>query len=690
MNLPRLPSPRSIPAWSTIWILLGILHLTQAIWSHGGDGIPSGLGDGRFNHLVLEHGYQSLLGHYEWTNPGQFYPTTNTLGWSDSHLGTLPFYITLRGLFFSPERAYQGWFVLCAALNLIVGFRLLHRLGLDPWLAGPLSFAAFAGVPAVWLAGTHPQILPIFPGLWALEQLFQYQQDRLRSRLFIIGGALAGQFAAGPYLAFFVGLAVTTAFILFLLSASSPRGTTPSPSAQSPRFSYPAIGFAALGGLLGAINLGVYLGAVRRGVERPLREVIELCPTWTSWFSASPAHALYPTAWPAHSPEVSEHVLFAGFLPWILTLAAVSVGWCYRQTPIARWAFILGGTAFGIVLFTVKWPHGFSFWVLAAEHFEPLRGFRAIGRIVTLTHALMIGSSGLLITFWLQSHHVRSVTKVFIFAITSLLVVESCAWQQPHYLVPHALARRTAVAAAWAKAGNRPILAFAPGFTNQADTHLHLDAWAAALSLHRVTLNGYSGGAPSSHVGFIWTPTESNARGLASRLQLDPNDLSIVTTFPPATAREIGYEFHSGRVLQQLNDFDLAPVEWTLFAPPERFEFDGQVFYQFTPNAEVRFRLPDEVNTLTFLTGGRPGSYSEGGDSDGYSLTWSVLDASGKSIASATEEINPRDIPAHRGFLPRIIELPPGQSRQLSFSFGPGPSGMNNWDWPLLGRLRVD
>ncbi len=669
-----------------MWLLLGVLHLTQAIWLHGGQGIPAGLGDGRFNQLVLEHGFQSWQGHYTWSSPGQFFPTAHTLGWSDTHLGTLPIYGALRTLSLSPERAWQVWFVVCATLNLIMGSRLLRLFGLHPWLNGPICFAAFAGLPAVWLAGTHPQLLPLFPGLWALAQLHQFASTRHGRDLIFFTGGLAAQFAAGPYLAFFTGLVAGVGLLIYVGlrgKASPPSAPPPAP----PRF--PGIVWTGIGLIAGAINLRVYLQAVSTGTERPMIELIDLCPTWVSWFSASPAAALFPAGWPAYSAELSEHVLFAGFLPWLGALAAIVIGVRFRSDPLARGAALLGAIALGLILFTVRWPNGFSGWLFAAELIEPLRGFRAIGRIVVFTHALMLGAAGLLLSFLLRTNAPFRLPRWSVALLCGALVIEGLGSRQPHYRVDQSVARREAVVAAWQKHGDAPMLAFAPGFTNQTDPQLHLDAWAAALSRQRVTLNGYSGGAPSSHVGFIWTPTAANAQELAQRVGLAPADVSVVTQFDAATADALGYEFYSGRVLQALEGFALSPHDWTLFAPPERFEYDAGVFYQFTPNAEVRFRLPPDAKQLTFLTGGRPGSYSEGGDSDGYSLAWSVTDAAGHALAAAEEIINPRDVPAHRGFLPRQIDLPSGSDRLITFSFGPGPSGSNNWDWPLLGRLQV-
>ena len=239
-------------------------------------------------------------------------------------------------------------------------------------------------------------------------------------------------------------------------------------------------------------------------------------------------------------------------------------------------------------------------------------------------------------------------------------------------------------------AGDREVLAWAPGFTNQQLPDQNLDAWAAALSLHRKTFNGYSGGAPGSHLPFLWSPTEENARGLAYLLRIPDETISMVTNLSEEDAQLTGYKILEGRPLRHLEGFDLQPAGWTLFAPVEVFVFDGTTYYQFTPNAEVHFRLPDEVQAVSLITGLRPGSYDNGGDSDGYQFTWKVVAPNGDVLVSESTLINPRDEPSQRGFLRLRLPTPAGNRRELVITTGPGPSGINNWDWPLVGRLTVE
>lgn len=660
-----------------------MLHLTQAIWFHPSASLPGGLGDARFNNLVLEHGFQSLQGAYDWTSPGQFYPATHTLGMSDSHIGTLPLYVLGRFMGLTPERAMQGWFLVVALLNLLLARRLLAQLTLTPWLQGPITVLAFAGVPWVWMTGTHAQLLPIFPALWGTIHGLRFWNSRRRSDLLIALAALLTQFAAGPYLAFF-----TTVIWIGLIGFGLILRPSPERPASVPAPGRFVTGIALGGAVLGLINLWLYFNAVQSGTNRPMQEVVDLTPSWASWLSAPPVHLWWPTGWPGGSLEHSEHVLFAGFLPGVLSLWFLGWGIRHRTEPAGRAALISAATAWLIILFIVCWPGGLSLWVRAAEWIEPLRAFRAIGRIHILTHALMLTSIGLGLSAWLGSGN-RSRT-LWSGMIVSALLTEGIAVNQPAYPIQEAVARRTAVIEAWQQAGNRPVLAFAPGFTNQPDAHVQLDAWSAALATQRYTLNGYTGGAPLNHLPFIWNPSEAQARALLDALEIPPHQVSMVTQFPPDTATALGYQFSDVRPLVLLNDFDLQPVSWHLFTPLEHFRFEDTSFYQFTPPSSVRFRLPAAATKLTLITGMRPGAFAGDNDSDGYQFTVSIEQENREVMSRTSELINPRDNPAQRGFLHRQYALPPGTSRELVLEFGPGPANSNAWDWPLLAKLRID
>lgn len=681
---------RLVAVWSVVWGVLAVLHVTQSIWLSGGAAYPGDLGDGRFNQLLLEHGYQALRGLSEWISPGQFYPVRGTLAFSDTHWGTLPIYTTLRLLSVSREEAWQLWFVAVAALNAIAAFRLYGSLHVARWLQGPAVFASVGSATMVWLAGTHMQMLPVFPALLAWAEAIRWTEDRRMWRLLATVGWLGWQFAASPYSGFFAGTIGGAALVIFVAvnrrSETRPPATTTA-TLLSQRLGSTLVFVVGVG--LAAAAAVVYATAVRSGISRNLSEVSDLAPTATSWLTASPVRFLYPSAWSPDQRDMVEQAWFPGLIALALLLVLLLGIRKSLHSQAGRWALTLGLSVVVVVLFFTKWTAtGGSAWVWLASHVEAVRAFRASGRVAGLLQFALIGANVLLLTQWLSSARTAKAA-VAIIAVAGLLALENVSHGQPSTLRVDAQNRCDAVVAAWRKAGDRPVLAFAPGYSNQPDAFVQLDAWSAALALHRVTINGYSGGLPGSHVHFVWHSSAANARALIARSGIEESNVSLVEELDPAAAARIGFNRQAERSLLHLADFDLQPEGWSLFAPLETFHLNGRVMHQFTPPAEVRFALPDSALHVSVDVQMREGSYSGSGHSDGVGLTWSVRSAAGTETMLQREILNPRDRPHDRGLLHRELALPPGQHRQLVLNIDGGPEGNTGWDWPLFGRLRV-
>lgn len=667
--------------------MLAVLHVTQGIWLSRGTAYPGDLGDGRFNQLLLEHGYQSMRGVYAWATPGQFHPATGTLGNSDTHAGTLPIYATLRLLGSSIDRAWQQWFVVVAALNAFAALQLFTALGLSRPLRGPLIFAATASTTMTWFAGTHMQMLPIFPILFTWTALVRWAAERRAVHLLAAFGWFAWQFAAGPYTAFF-----GASFILAVgaIRAIGQNVGGARPAGGSGLRALAAAGVVAVVGLgLAVAVIRVYVQAVAAGAGRSMEEIHDLAPRLQSWFTASPVHFWYPKGWPGHMSNHVEQAWLTGFLPWALLLPALVVGWRRRATPRGAWLLAIAGGALAVALFFTSWNDGAAgLWIFAARKIEALRAFRATGRVAGLLQVAQVAAIGLLLTHWLEAATARRRASVVGLAL--LVVAEGLAAHQPVTVAAVAAKRADALIAAWRAAGDRPVLAYAFGYTNQPEVYSHLDAWSAALRLHRVTLNGYSGGMPGTHHRYLWNATPDNARALAAEVGLPLDKISIVEHFNAADDAALGIERFASRPLEHLDGFDVQPMAWRLYAFLERFVIDGVVMYQFTPEAEIRFRLPDSARRITYRVGFRLDAYTLGGRTDGGGVSWLLLGADGAERSLSYELLTPLTRPEHRGILLRSLTLPPGRERILILRTDTGPAHDLPWDYLLVGQLRVE
>jgi len=672
----------------SLWILAGMVHLTQGIWTSGWRNVPGDAGDGRFNNLVLEHGYQAFLGATPFSSPGQFHPVEKTITYSDTHWGTLPFFISLRLTGLSTTSAFQGWACLVSLFNLLAVLSLL-RVCRVPWLlTGPLTFLAASPASLVWFAGGHIQLLPFFPLPLALGQMIRFRDSGRSVHLVRAFGFLCWLHLCSPYLGFFG----TFAAVLFFAAIWKlvPPTTEPRPASDQVR-KLTWIGsaaFATVTGLVTCLMYGLYLSESRQSGTRSWFELAALAPDWRTWLTAPPGHWLYGGGWPHPTTlNLSEHALFSGWIPWAGLPLAMVVLIRFRDDPESGRAASFGFVAIVCTLFFLKYTEdGTGLFLWLAQKFDGLRAFRATGRVVVVVHLFQALTLAMLMTQVYRKSSSRLVRGLLAGA-ACLSAVEVISLGQTATPKERIEARREAVLDEWKKAGDRPILLFAPGPSNQSSATVHLDAWSAALATRRKTINGYSGNWPASHGHFLVDPSEGKGRAVLGFLRLPESEVSIVTSWGTREA-SLDIERFDTQPVRPLAGFEVQPARWELSFPVESFVIDGISVHQFVPRATIAFEIPRGSRTVEFLLGMRKGAYTHSGNSDGVRVTWSI-DSNGTQGVLYSIHWNPRDREDHRGLVAQSFELPPGQDGELVLSVDYGPDGDGAWDWPVFGRLMI-
>ena len=131
---------RASPQWNWAgWALVGaafvvgFVNFPLQVLGTQLEYLPGDPADNRLNNYILEHGYRCLTGHSaDFWNAPIYYLAPGVTAWSDAHLGMLPSYAAMRAVGLSPERAFQGHFILCFVLNFAAAAWAIRRLGFGP------------------------------------------------------------------------------------------------------------------------------------------------------------------------------------------------------------------------------------------------------------------------------------------------------------------------------------------------------------------------------------------------------------------------------------------------------------------------------------------------------------------------------------------------------------------------------
>ena len=163
--------------WFTIFLSIGIFGYLLPTTDYL-NVIPDGLGDARFNSVVLEHLYLWISGREEqlWS-PRFFYPFEGMLAFSDNHfVSGLP-YVILRTFNIGREHAFLGWFMVGNLLNFVSAYIVLRRFGLSAFGAAVGAFVYSFAIPVLPKEG-HAQLVYRFASPFALLALI----DTLKMR----------------------------------------------------------------------------------------------------------------------------------------------------------------------------------------------------------------------------------------------------------------------------------------------------------------------------------------------------------------------------------------------------------------------------------------------------------------------------------------------------------------------------
>jgi len=512
-----------------VTVALACAHGGQCIVFH--NALPGDLADSRLGNCILEHVYQCLRGYGHFLSPAQFYPIKGTLVFSDNHFGTVLFYALFRVLGASMEGAFEGWILLVLSFNTVALLFLLRQLRVHPFIACPLAFFGTSSSALLFKTG-HPQVLSFFPFIFCLAFTCKFLRSADTKQLAWAMLWFAYQnwcyLYAGYFTIYICGIIIALYLVLFA------RREFWHDFLRSLREHWLLVSWAIAFSLVLLIVIYFPYARFSAGAgTRPMAELIWLAPNPGAWFSASP-YGIFYSSQQFYKPgaNAAENTLFSGWSFWLLAPAIIATALRNRQRWDMKLALVLSTTILLLIFAVTTWSgSGSSIYLMLAQRVPSIRAFRAFARIAYL----LIILEAVVIAFFFNYHYRRvrpAWARGWILLFACVVPGENLAFGQISYLKTTTQQRGAALVEMWQKAGEREVLVFAPGYTNQGFQCLNIECWQAALLLHKKTLNGYSGIVPSSHLQFIFSPTEANARALLASLNIPREICSIVTDWP--------------------------------------------------------------------------------------------------------------------------------------------------------------
>ena len=482
--------------------------------------VPGGLSDSRFNMYVLEHGYRWLMGLDKsfWTAPF-FYPTPNTIAYSDNHLGSFLFYSVFRILGSSRETAFGFWAITIFVLNYFVTLVVLWDQKFHPIAAISSAYIfTFSLIMASQM--DHVQLAPRFMvpvAFWMAHLFIETGKSRFLGLLFV---ACAYQIYLGIYIGYFlvVCLIPFCAILFFyrrkwLVIHSFIKST----NARAVIRRGLIYGGLAVAFVVVLLPIAIPYYQVQEGVgRRSWEEVVPMLPRWRSYLYA-PLSIVWKEVlqFGVALPATGEHELFIGLLPGvgILVLAYLLIK---KKLAISEPALALAmiGVLFCAGVLTL-YLFGFSLYRYAWAYIPGAGGIRGVTRIMLVLIYPVAFIFGMSVTHCLNNRLAGRATwlrGLFGLGVLTLIVVDQAA-AVPSMSIAECLARIDKLKSRIGNSG-RTVL-----WLNDTDgghfVFRHLDAMLAGQDLGLNVVNGYSSLPPNGYTAPLLTLSGDLCAGIA-------------------------------------------------------------------------------------------------------------------------------------------------------------------------------
>jgi hypothetical protein len=474
--------------------------------------VPGDIGDARFNVYILEHTFRWMVHRsLSYISPGMFYPYPGTVFLSDTHIGSVAFYILFRCLRISEFPSFTLWFFTGYFLTFAASYYALLQLRFTPFVAAGAAIIFAFSLPSLAQFG-HAQLVYRFGVPLAFLSLLNYLRTGLVKHVFSLIAWVSLQLLCSIYTGMFLVLVLVpvAAWSLFLNRRARPLTALLRLSLLDARSLVQQRSVRHWSMLLLAATLAtgaiLLLGAYHHwsalyGLGRGWKEIATMVPRPQSYLVMDIMpywKAIYEDFIGADVPMRHEHNMFMGFGAFSLFLvgaAATIAGNVPRsQENLARITLLAL-----VSLFAVLTMFGDETLYFFLTYVPGLNSIRAVTRIMVVLMfpiAIVVATGA---EAMLGSRpKTPGVVVLCIFLTVSLLEISmvgkggfpiSDSDKRTDAIVDDARRKSSGIA--------NPILFVMEG--DEAPYKAHLDAMFAAQQLGWPTVNGYSGnGVPGS------------------------------------------------------------------------------------------------------------------------------------------------------------------------------------------------
>ncbi len=484
--------------------LIGLWFAVIKPMSPNFSNIPGDLGDARFNNYILEHFYKWSVGvEKSYWDAQIFYPYPDTIAFSNSLLGSAPFYSFIRLLGFSRETSFQGWYIIGYVLNFLAAFLVLQKFNIMPLAIATGTFFFTFGLPMLGQE-IHAQLVYRFCIPFAAYFLWNFAHKPRMITLFMIVFLCIWQI----YLSFYIGYFL--AMLLFVMLLIIPFLLSPSKSIIAiinywPRILLNAwgktrfikrvlfsVGFISLNASLILIVYPYYWVSTKYGFTRTWLEISSMLPRISSYFIADRS-----VTWKSFSSLISgvfmrqEHQLFPGLSVYLLII----IGIIFLLKSNNRNFVLLSGVAnIILVVFTLN-INGQSLYKIL-QIIPGINSFRAITRI----QLVLMWPLAVFITFAMESL-IKYSNKYLILRLLALLlfgflVIDSALYKHVTYSKADSQNRINSLLVHVDNSNIKNPIIFIGIKADDPWWASEIDGMLLAQQLGWPTLNGYSGNLP--------------------------------------------------------------------------------------------------------------------------------------------------------------------------------------------------